>query len=58
MPIVVDGPSEVQRLDREIEQIRAALGRLSSAEALEEVRGALREYREAERRHASGKRPR
>ncbi len=52
MPIVVDGPAEVQRLDLEIEQIRSALGRLSSTEALDEVRGAIREYREAEKRHA------
>jgi uncharacterized protein YoaH (UPF0181 family) len=33
-----------------IEQIRSALERLSSGQALEEVRGAIREYREAKKR--------
>jgi hypothetical protein len=58
MPIVIDGSAEVQRLDLEIEQIRSALERLSSTEALDEVRGAIREYREVEKRHASGRRRR
>jgi hypothetical protein len=52
LPTVIDGPREVERLDTMTEQIRAALERLSSGHALEEVRGAVREYREAEKRHA------
>src|SRR5439155_12431277 len=52
VPMLVDGPSEVERLDFEIERIRGALERLSSGEALDEVRGAIREYREAEKQHA------
>jgi hypothetical protein len=32
--------------------IRSGLERLSSGNALEEVRGAVREYRDAEKRHA------
>src|SRR5262249_55209730 len=50
LPTVLDGPREVERLDFEIVQIRSALQRLSSADALEEVRGAIREDREAEKR--------
>ena len=49
-PVVIDGPREVERLDTVIEQIRAALERLSSDEALQEVRSATREYLEAEKR--------
>lgn len=56
LPMVVDGPGEVEQLDFEIEQIRSALERLSSSECLDEVRGAIREYREAEKRHARGRR--
>ena len=44
LPMVIDGPGEVDRLDAVIEQIDAALQRLSSNEALQEVRGAIREY--------------
>lgn len=49
LPTVIDGPLEVERLDREIEQVRFALERLSSPGALDEVRGAIREYEAAER---------
>lgn len=43
LPVVIDGPREVERLDATIEQIRAALDRLSSDQALTEVRGAIGE---------------
>ena len=49
-PMVIDGPGEVERCDTIIEQIRSALERLSSNEALQEVRGAIREYRDSEKR--------
>jgi len=52
LPMVIDGPREVERLDAVIKQIRSALVRLSSDQALEEVRGAIGEYREAEKRQA------
>ncbi len=58
LPMVVDGPREVERLDLEIEQIRSALARLSSSEGLDEVRGAVHEYREADKRRARGRRRR
>jgi hypothetical protein len=48
--MVVDGPREVERLDTIIAQVRAALERLSSCDAHEEVRSAIREYRDAEKR--------
>ena len=51
VPMVIDGPREMERLDGMIEQIAAALQRLSSNEALHEVRGAIREYRDSEKRH-------
>jgi hypothetical protein len=47
LPMVIDGPGEVERLDTIIEQSRSALERLSSNEALQEVRGAIREYRDS-----------
>lgn len=47
---VVDGPQEVERLDAVIERIDAGLQRLSSDEALENVRDAIREYRDASKR--------
>lgn len=50
IPMVIDGPREVERLDYVIEQLRLALERLSFNEALEEVRGAIREYRDSEKR--------
>ena len=50
LPMVIDGPRELERLDAVIEQIRVALERLSSRDALEEVRGAIREYRDSEKR--------
>jgi hypothetical protein len=39
------------RLDTVIAQVRSALERLSSPDALEEIRGAIREYRDSEKRH-------
>jgi hypothetical protein len=50
LPMVIDGPGEVERLDATIEQIRSALERLSSNGALQEIRGAIREYRNSEKR--------
>lgn len=41
LPMVIDGPGEVERLDTVMEQLRSALERLSSNEALKEVRGAI-----------------
>jgi hypothetical protein len=49
-PVVIDGPREVARLDATISQVRSAFERLSSRDALEEVRGAIREYRDSEKR--------
>ena len=51
LPMVIDGPREVERLDNVIEQLRRALERLSS-NALQEVRGAVREYRDSEKRQS------
>jgi hypothetical protein len=48
-PVLMDGPREVERLDTIIAQVRSALERLSSRDALEEVRGAIREYRDSEK---------
>ena len=53
LPMVIDGPREVEHLDYVIEQLRRALERLSSNEALQEVRGAIREYRDSEKRQKS-----
>jgi hypothetical protein len=50
LPMIIDGPREVERLDYVIGQLRPALERLSSKEALQEVRGAIREYRDSETR--------
>jgi hypothetical protein len=50
LPMVIDAPAEVERLDAAIEHIRSALERLSSNEALQEIRGAIREYRDSEKR--------
>jgi hypothetical protein len=49
-PVLIDGPREVERLDTIIAQVRSALERLSSRDALEEVRSAIREYRDSEKR--------
>ena len=49
-PVVIDGPREVERLDTINAQVRFALERLSSRDALEEVRSAIREYRDSEKR--------
>lgn len=43
----------MEQLDYVIEQLRRALERLSSNEALEELRGAIREYRNSEKRQKS-----
>ena len=43
-PMVIDGPREVERLDRMIAQLDVALRRLSSDQALTEIRGAIHEY--------------
>lgn len=51
LPMVIDGPRELERLNTVIAQVRSALERLSSRDALEEVRCAIREYRAAEKRH-------
>lgn len=59
LPLVIDGPRDVEQLDAVIEQLRRALERLSSNEALQEVRGAIREYRDSEKRQTlAGRRPR
>jgi len=58
LPIVIDGPREMERLDAVIEQLDAALGRLSSNDALQEVRGAIRECRDSEKRDNLGRRRR
>ena len=50
-PVVIDGLREVERLDTVIAQVRSALERLSSPDALEEIRGAIREYRDSDKRH-------
>ena len=49
----------VERLDTIMAQVRSGLARLSSRDALEEVRSAIREYRDSEKRQAlSGRRRR
>jgi hypothetical protein len=53
-PLVIDGPREVERLDTIIGQIRSAVERLLSRDALDEVRGAIREYRDSEKRQTLG----
>ncbi len=58
LPVIIDGPREVERLDTIIAQIRSALDRLSSRDALEEVRCAIREYRDSEKRRTFGGRRR
>jgi hypothetical protein len=57
-PMVIDGPREVERLDGMIAQIDAALQRLSSSQALTEIRGAIQEYRDSEKRQALARRRR
>ena len=58
VPMVIDGPREVERLDGMIAQIDAALQRLSSNEALAEVRAAIQQYRDSEKRQALARRRR
>jgi hypothetical protein len=50
LPMVIDGPRDVERLDTVIAQICCALERLSSRDGLEEVRSAIHEYRDSEKR--------
>jgi hypothetical protein len=50
VPMVINGPREVERLDAIIAQVHSALERLSSRDALEEIRSAIREYSDAEKR--------
>jgi hypothetical protein len=57
-PVVIDGPREVERLDTIVAQVRSALEHLSSHDALEEVRGAIREYRDSEKRQTLAERRR
>jgi hypothetical protein len=49
-PLVIDGRREQERLDTTIAQVRTALERLSSRDALDEIRDTIREYRNAEKR--------
>ena len=58
VPMVIDGLREMERLEGMIEQLDAALQRLSSNEALQEVRGAIREYRDSEKRQTLARRRR
>ena len=50
VPMLVDGPREMERLEILIEQIGAALQRLSSGDALLEVRDSIRAVRDSEKR--------
>lgn len=50
MRIQADGPAEAFRLDMVIQSIEDSLDRLRSGEALQEVRGAIREFHAAQRR--------
>jgi hypothetical protein len=54
LPMVIDAPREIERLNTVIAQLRSALERLSSRDALDEVRCAIREYRDAEKRRMLG----
>jgi hypothetical protein len=49
MPTLIDGPRQVEQLDTIIAQVGAAVERLSSPDALQEVRGAIRVYRDSEK---------
>lgn len=49
LPRMTHGPSEAARLDGVIEQIRSGIERLASSQALQEVRGAIQEYRQAQK---------
>jgi hypothetical protein len=56
-PMVIHAPGEAERLDAVIEQLSSGVERLSSDKALDEVRAAIRAYRELEKREAhSGRR--
>lgn len=46
---VIDGPREVARLDVVIGQVRDGIVRLASNERLQEVRGAIYEYRRVQK---------
>jgi len=49
-PMVIDGPAEVERLDAQIVQLAAAIERLSTDQALAEVRATIRDYQAARKR--------
>ena len=49
-PMVVNGPAEVERLDAQTAQLGTAIERLSTDQALAEVRGAIREYQATRKR--------
>lgn len=57
LPRMIHGPSEAARLDGVIEQIRSAIERLASSQALQEVRGAIQEYRQAQKARRKQPRP-
>jgi hypothetical protein len=57
-PLVIDGPREVEQLDTINAQVRSAHERLSSRDALDEVRSAIGEYRDSEKRQARARRRR
>jgi hypothetical protein len=49
LAVVVDGPREVVRLDQVIETLRAGIERMTSGQAWEAVRRAIKEYRQAQK---------
>lgn len=49
-PVLLDGPSELRRLEAVLATLDAGLERLRSDHAIEEVRGAIREYQDAQKR--------
>lgn len=57
MPMLIDGPRERERLDAVLAQLEAAVARLASGDALQEVRGAIREYQEAQKRRRAARPP-
>jgi len=49
LPMLIDGPSEAERLDSVIERIRIGIEHMASGQALQEVRRAIQEYRRAQK---------
>jgi hypothetical protein len=43
--MLIDGPSEAERLDFVIEQMRIGIEQMTSSQALQEVRRVIQEYR-------------